>query len=120
MSKLSVSRIRRKHGETFLQDTHTSGNRAVTEKVDRQDCSPTKEFELKERKKDFHDIFINKKQFHAKQEVRLQVSEVESHSRILLEELRSQEILQANFELLLQELKAEKEVFCVVNFALWT
>ena len=37
MSKLSITLTRRKHGETILQDTHTSGNRAVTEKVDRQD-----------------------------------------------------------------------------------
>ena len=120
MSTLSVTLTRRKHGETFLQDTHTSGNRAVTEKVDRQDSSPTKEFELKERKRDFHNIFVNKKQLHAKQEARLQVTEMESHSRTLLEEQRSQQISQAKFELLLQETKSEIEVFCVDNFALWT
>ena len=45
---------------------------------------------------------------------------MEVHSRMLLEEQRSHQISQANFELLLQEPKSEKEVFCVVNFALWT
>ena len=50
----------------------------------------------------------------------MQVSEVEAHSRMLLEEHRSHQISQAKFELLLQEPKAEIEVFCVDNFALWT
>ena len=81
MSKLSVTITRRKHGETCCKTLTQGGIRAVTEKVNRQGQFANEEFELEERKKDFHDIFINKKQFHAKQEVRLQVSEVEAHSR---------------------------------------
>ena len=46
------------------------------------------------------------------------MSEVEVYSRMLLEEQRSQQISQAKFELLLKDTKAEKEVFCVDNFAL--
>ena len=54
--------------------------------------------------------FREQEAVNAEPEARLQVSDMESHTRVLLEEQRSQLISQARFELLLQETKAENSV----------
>ena len=54
--------------------------------------------------------FREQEAVNAEPEARLQVSDMESHTRVLLEEQRSRLISQARFELLLQETKAENSV----------